>query len=291
MTVCEERVRRLTLGDGGAEGGADGGGGSTDGDGGSVQVTMDAIRGALPEDLRSHPSVAKAEKPEDFIRQAINAERLVGVDPSRVVTVPLEGDDEGFRGALHKLGLPDTTEGYKLRAPQDKDGKPIEAFDPSKSALARSFVEKAHEAGVMPKQAQALYDWMVGHTQETMQAREKQADEAFHRNVATLRERWGDNYDANVALADFAAGKMGIAEKLNRAGLGHDPDVLQALARYGKMLGEDHDVGGSAPGNSQMAAREQGMELLRRAAGERNPHEAKRLNQEAQAFFRKARGE
>ena len=251
---------------------------------------MAALRASLPEDLQQHPSIAKAEKPEDFIRQAINAEKLVGVDPNRVLTVPQEGDTDGFRSALYKLGLPETTEDYKIAPPVDKDGNPIEGFGLD-TELAKGFVTKAHEAGVMPKQAEALYHWFTGEAQGQMQQQAQKAEETFNQNIATLKEQWGDNYDGNIGLADFAAKKLGITDKVNDAGLGHDPDVLGALAQVGKLLSEDHEVGGvSGGGNAAAGYRQQAEDLLRRAQETSNGEEMRRLNKEAQAFFAKARG-
>lgn len=281
---------RLVLGDGGDTGGDTGGaGGDTGGKGEAPTVDMETLRSVLPEDLRDHPSVARAEKPEDFIRQAINAEKLVGVNPNRVLTIPEEGDTDGFRSALYKLGLPEAMDNYTIEAPKDADGNPLQGFD-TKSELAQGFLSKAHEAGVMPKQAEALYHWFAEQTQGQMKAQAEKAEQAFNENVAKLKEQWGDNYDANIGLADFAAKKLGILDKVNDAGLGHDPDVLGALAQVGKLLGEDHEIN---PGGGANAAsyREQAMDLLRRAQETRNTQEARRLNQEAQQLFAKARGD
>ncbi|NBB92346.1 MAG: hypothetical protein GVY32_04160 [Gammaproteobacteria bacterium] len=250
---------------------------------------MAALRSALPEDLRDHPSIAKAEKPEDFIRQAVNAEKLVGVNPNRVLTIPEQGDTDGFRNALYKLGLPEAMDNYAIEPPKDADGNPLQGFS-TDTDLAKGFLSKAHEAGVMPKQAEALYHWFAEQTQGHQKAQAEQAEQAFNQNIATLKEQWGDNYDANLGLADFAAKKLGISNKVSDAGLGHDPDVLGALAQVGKLLGEDHEVTPGGGGNPSAGYREQGMDLLRRAQETRNPQEARRLNQEAQHFFAKARG-
>lgn len=250
---------------------------------------MAALRSALPEDLRDHPSIAKAEKPEDFIRQAINAEKLVGVNPNRVLTIPEPGDTDGFRSALYKLGLPEAMDNYTIEPPKDADGNPLQGFN-TDTELAKGFLSKAHEAGVMPKQAEALYHWFAEQTQGHQKAQAEKAEQAFNENIATLKEQWGDNYDANLGLADFAAKKLGILDKVNDAGLGHDPDVLGALAQVGKLLGEDHEVTPGGSGNAAAGYREQAMDLLRRAQETRNPREAKRLNEEAQQFFAKARG-
>ncbi len=98
-------------------------------------------------------------------------------------------------------------------------------------------------------------------------------------------------------------GKLGSSEKnpsggdelkkvINEAGLGNNPHVVRAFSKAGKLLAEDGVGSDRGSGNSpfgQMTpdeARGKALELQEQALNTENRIEKKRLNEEAQKFWK-----
>jgi len=290
-------------GDGGGEpaGGqpAAGQGGAAQQSGGEQQITMDVVKQQLPQELREDPNIAKHQDLEGFARTFKHAQQMVGKDPSQIVEKPQDPTDaDQRRQFLSHLGLPDTADGYQLQQPKDSEGNPIEAV-PTDTDLAKGFIQKAHEVGILPDQAQELFDWFGQQVQETTTGQRQQTEQQAQQNIEQLKKEWGQAFDQNVRAANFAVEQLdegqdgSLREKLDRAGLGSDPEGIKGLSRIGKMMSEDGSAatgaekGSSGFGNAMAPdeARARGKEILRQSHQATSNTRQKELAQEAQKYF------
>lgn len=254
------------------------------------------FRDTLPADLKSHTALAKITNVEHMARSYISAQKMIGKDPDRVVELPGAEDLEGRRAVLERLGLPKDTTGYKLEAPQ---GAP--EFLAPKGPLAEGFTAAAHKLGILPDQAAGVYQWFAGAMSETAKMQASQEDAAHAENTRALQAKYGAAFDQNIAAANFGVDKVGgdeLRALLDSKGLGTHPLVIEAFSQIGKMLAEDgigdtRGGGGGNPFGGALApdeARAKARDLQAQAMKEPNMAERRRLNTEAQKFYKMATG-
>lgn len=255
------------------------------------------FREALPDDLKQHPSLQKMTNIEHMARSYVSAQKMVGKDPDSIVELPKADDPDGRRAVLAKLGLPEKPEGYgELKPPE---GAP--EFLKPEGPLAKGFIEAAHKLGVLPDQVSGMYEWFSGVMGEAAQAREAELNAEADENIRALQGEWGNAYDQRVAAANFAIDKLGgdeLRNELDAAGLGASPVVLKALAQVGGIMAEDGvgDGRGTGKGSSfggvmtPDEARSKAREMQQIALNEKNPAERRRLNEEAQKYYKMATG-
>lgn len=252
---------------------------------------------ALPEELRRDPSLGKIKDLEGMARSYLSAQKLVGKDPQQTVELPrADAKFDEKRQIFGKLGAPDSADGYKLKAP---DGLP-EQVTRLDTPLGKAFLETAHKVGLLPEQAQAVYENFSSILASTMQEESGKSEKAHAENIAALRTELGEAFDERVRAAEFAIEKLGggdLREAINEAGLGTNPHLVKALAQVGMMMAEDDggaDGDRTGPKFGRMApaeARARGQDILRQALNEKNMAERRRLNEEAQKFFKMAAGD
>lgn len=298
-----------TLYDGGSDGG-DGGNGDTSAggkEGGDANAgaggkegaaptlpAFEQVLSALPEDLRKEPSVAKMKDLEGMVRSFVSAQKMLGKDPSRLVELPEPTDAEGVRGVLQRLGVPESPEGYKL---EPLEGAP-DYLAPDQP-LAQVFLKAAHEHNVLPQQAQAIYKTVVGSLMEAAKQHAVQVQSTHDENIRTLQKEFGPAFDGKLASANFAVQELGgdeLREAIDNAELGTHPALIKALSRVGEML-QEHSLGGEGRGAAGRGgamtpaeARAHAMDLQRQALNAATAAERKRLNEEAQKYYKLANG-
>lgn len=295
-------------GDGGAAEGAAGGTGGEGGSGatgtgaGGGEGTPSLPEGAIflkdwkneiPEAIRGSNDFANVKSIGELASVMQSARTLVGVDPTRTFTLPSsETDVDGRRQVLTKLGLHENIDDFKLNLP---DGVAADA------PIVKGFHEKAFEIGVLPDQAQGLFDWFGGLAKEAADADLKKAETTHAENITALKAEWGPAHDQNLAAANLAISRLGgddLLSAINEAGMGTHPMLLKALSTVGKLMAEK-GVGdlsgedGMATFDGQKdipALKAKAHELLGKAINEKNPSEQKRLRDEAQALLTQVSG-
>jgi len=196
---------------------------------------------SLPAELQADPTIAKYTSLEGAARGLIGAVKMIGDRPENLMKMPGAGDAEATRAVLHKLGLPETPEGYSLR--------PVEgSSQAADSELAKVFTSACFEAGVLPGAMQAVFE-KVGASLEDFDKQQKAAADAREtENMAVLKSQYGSALDDTLTRAEVVADKFGLIEVLNEAGLGTHPGVISALAAIFPTLQED--TAGGRPGGS-----------------------------------------
>jgi hypothetical protein len=240
---------------------------------------------ALPETLRTDPNIAKFRdgRLEDFAEAYRNAVKLIGVPPDQIIRV---SDDR--MAALRKLGAPEKPDSYQFTPPEGV---------PEELALGGAldwYREVAAKAGLLPEQAQAVYEAYVRKTAEMR--------EAFTENVrkaeASLRLEWGPQYDGNIAAAKKAVSALGLEEAVAEAGLGANPAFVKAMVAVSRAMfpAETGPTGGQGPvlPADPAEARAEAKRLMEQAfqahrAGRRE--ESAALQRRAAELFKRAVGE
>lgn len=85
--------------------------------------------------------------------------------------------------------------------------------------------------------------------------------------VEALREEWGADLEANLALAREAAGAVAdeeLVELLEESGLGNDPRIIMAAARIGRLLRAEQGDRGDSPNADERDALEETLDELSR---------------------------
>lgn len=217
----------------------------------SATAAPQSFHEQLPEDLRTDPTFAKFTSVQDLAQSYQHAQRMVGVKPDEMVRLPAQDDDgTGQRAVLEKLGLPTEMDVYKL--------EPIEGAPETLGVdqpLANGFREAAFKAGVLPAQAQAIYNWFAEQVTTATEAQQTAANDQREGDEAALKTQWGDAFNARKAAARYAMdqiGGEGLAKIISDAGLDVNPVVMETFAKLGLKMGENPAQPGeaAAPGNA-----------------------------------------
>ncbi len=249
------------------------------------------FRSALPEDIRGHVALEKIADIEGLGRSFINAQQMIGKDPSRVVELPTADKPEELKALMTKLGAPADASGYTLTP---VEGAP-EWLAPGQD-MAKGFLEFAAKDGFLPAQAQNAYSWFTQTMTEAAKVAEAKALETSETNIRSMEAEFGGAFDQKVALANHAIDKLGgeeLRKVLNDAGIGHVPVVIKAFINAAGMMKEDNAGDGGTGGTfgnqlSPDEARSKGKALLVQASQSSDMAERRRLNEEAQTFFQMA---
>ena len=162
-------------------------------------------------------------------------EKFVGAER---MAVPKDGDAEGLKAALRRLGAPEQPEGYEFQPPE---GLPEGVYSDD---TAQWFRRLAHGASLTKAQARGLHDaWVqeIGRLDDEAAARREAEERALD---AALRQKWGQTYDEKVAQARRAAARLAEAHQLD--GLERHigaPALLELFAGLGEAMGEDTLLG------------------------------------------------
>lgn len=191
---------------------------------------------ALPEDIRSHPSMENLDGVEALAKSWVNAQKLIGKEK---LPIPTGADDkEGWDTVFTRLGRPEKAELYEI----SKDGIPSEV--PIDENFLTNFKGVAHGLGLNPTQVQGLFKWWVD-TEKGIITQMGETDLATKQTAETaLRTEWGKAYDQNVKLASTVITKFGgdAAQELLNSKFANDTKVIKLLASIGKAISEDTDL-------------------------------------------------
>lgn len=196
-------------------------------------------RDALPEDIRTSPSLSKFETQEGLAKSYINLERMLGQDK---VVVPKEGDQAGWEAAYKALGRPNDPKEYGFEPPKDLPAG-LEYSQEQDTRLANV----AHKAGLNRQQAALVREEFIKYMGEGVQAQSESFEASRATQETQIKSEWGRAYDQNIKEAKLAmkeyTGDEFVAY-LEQTGLGNHPAMIKAfhtIAR--KTMGEDKLIG------------------------------------------------
>ena len=217
---------------------------------------LDAL---VPEDLRGSKVYGTAKDIRALLKLAGHQARQIGKQGKGVLPLgdsPTETDLAMYRQGM---GIPETPEGYNFEVPEGL----AEQYD---DKMVKEMLATFHAANLSPVQVKAIVDldakWMREGTEENAKA----AGAAKKETEAVLRDEWGQDYAANLALANRV-----VAERIPEgdredvlAAIGNDPRFIRLFADLGRAYLEDVPIMAEANRRDSMAAE---IERLRAEPG------------------------
>ena len=176
----------------------------------------------------------------DVIKSYQGAEKLIGRDPTTLLTLPRADDADGTRAIFAKLGLPEKPEAYDMRVGLPKEAVVDDGF-------AKTMQGIFHKAGLTAGQATAL----VADYNANALAQQAQAAKDYDLNVqadkAALLDKWRGGHDRMMNRAKTAATSLGFTPELidsieRQVGYAK---TYEMFAEIGGKLGEDSLVSGN----------------------------------------------
>ena len=161
---------------------------------------------------------------------------------SAKISLPKDGDEKALAKFYSHLGMPDNTNDYVLK------------FNGDDEPLKEAFKQVCFDNHILPKSAQALYDWFVTNRDVEMKKEEQSWLDHSTREAEEQISLWGAQSDKNLELMKrgirvFA--EEGDDESVNaiEKALG-TKRMMNVFCRLGEAVSEDNPVsfgGKSAP--------------------------------------------
>jgi hypothetical protein len=239
-----------------------GGEGTQDGQGGASSFDFRSLIGddgrfvsgyheKLPENLREHAKhFQKYTDPIQALQHTLNLQQLLGQKANAVVIPDATAPREAWDPVLKKLGVPDSPDGYGLKAP---DNLP-EGVTVSPEEL-QGFATLAHEIGLTPQQVAKLQEYDLGRAGKSASSSAEQAAaieaQELDKQREVLKKEWGTGQDADKkrALAERAALTFGFTpDEVKADPLFRNARFVMTLARAGAAMSEDSLASGENAG-------------------------------------------
>lgn len=205
---------------------------------------------SLPEDLRTDANITKFSSVEELAKGYNNASALIGRDK-----IPMPKTEEEMRGVQLRLGMPATFEEYKLGpelgaqwTAEDLEESPEPGVDLDK--WRSCYKQLAHEYGFTQTQAAKMYERVARETNLAKRREQAKVEAEMQQCDVALKGAWGEAHGLKLQIASKAVNSLfgtELKEKIDKAGLGRDPEFLQAMAKIGSRSLEELgiDVKGS----------------------------------------------
>jgi hypothetical protein len=220
-------------GSGGGQAGGDGGG-AGGGASGSAKSWIDD----LPEDIRGEASLKLHKDVGSLAKSYISAQKMIGADK-----IPVPGKHstpDEWKQIFAKLGLPESPDKYEVKA---QDG-----FNPE---LLGKFKKMAHEAGILPQQAEKVLEMYSEVNKNALETFQSQKKAKVAEKMGSLQKEWGEAFDQEMQTA-VAGMNSWISEEekawMKENGLNTDPTFIKLMNKLGKAAGEGKIKGGGTGG-------------------------------------------
>ncbi|MDB6117908.1 MAG: hypothetical protein JWO08_1689 [Verrucomicrobiaceae bacterium] len=202
----------------------------------------------------------KAPAPlRDFITANMTAARS---KTDGMVRVPgADAKPEEVAAYFKAIGVPDTPDGYRLKAPEKvPEGVALDAD------MEKAFLGRARELGLTAKQVTALRDFQLEHLGGAVVKNREAMAATIAAEKADLDKRFGDKINDTVAQAKAIANQKwmpdGMKKYIEDGAL--DPahgnfagaDFLEFMAQAAKATGEDRGGAGIRGSNTGSNTRE-----------------------------------
>lgn len=228
-------------------------------------------RDSLPPEYRDHAEIKGYNDLSTLVKTHLNQQSLLG---RKGIIPPTDKDGPEIWDRYYKgLGRPDAPDAYGLKRPENIP-EPI-----YKGLVADEFAKTAHGLGLTQKQAQGLHDWWNGTIGKRLDEDKASWDKEAETANASLREKWGNAFDAKMALAerviDHAGPEFGAVLKDSR--LRNNPAFIEAFANLGDKMSEHSIIQGRPTGGVMTPAEALASiaELETEALKEGNAHPSK----------------
>ena len=198
----------------------------------------------LPQELRGNPSLAQfqgkswEEVGPNLAKSYVETKSMIGAD--KMLRPTDKWTDKEYGDLYTQLGRPDAPDKYSMPDVQMPEGLKM---DEAKIAERKSLY---HKAGLSDKQAKALIEADLTFVKSSYEADKQSTESAKLSAESSLKQEWGDKFQANIELARSVVAKFGdeqFTRYIEESGLGNDPRLIKMLAKAGQGLMEDRATG------------------------------------------------
>lgn len=197
-------------------------------------------RTSLPEDIREDPSLQPLQDVNALAKSYVHSQKMLGAD--KVVVPGKYATSDEWRSFYHKAGLPQEVNDYEVTsANTDVDEE-----------FFNDYKEASHKAGVLPSQAQEMFNWYMDKANSEVERQETEDQHSIENSLKTLQTDWGNAYEVKLSAARNAVnhfGDDGLKDYLDSSGLGNNPNLIKVFSKIGETLSDDSFKGDSNPGN------------------------------------------
>lgn len=191
-------------------------------------IKPQSIWGELDADDAAYVSKKGVKSPADLLHSYRALEKAY----SSRISLPKDGDEEALQKIYSHLGMPDSTENYSLNL--KKEDEP----------LAAHFKQVCWDNHILPKSAQALYDWFVQNRSAEALQSEQDWLATSEREMAEQKQEWGVKAERNLELMKrgirlFAADDEAVSRIEQALGTKR---LMQVFCRLGEAISEDNPV-------------------------------------------------
>lgn len=184
--------------------------------------------GAVSDDDFSYIDKKGFKTPQDLLKSYRELERAY----SSKVSIPKDGDKEGFSKLYMKLGMP-----------QDKDSFEIDFLDEDKE-IGEQFKVICLENNILPQSAQAMYKWFVDFRTDMEKKSAQKWAENSSKELCEMKQEWGKDANRNMELVRRGirvfSDDTDVIENMEKA-LG-TKQMMKAFMNVGQALSEDNPV-------------------------------------------------
>ena len=186
----------------------------------------------LPEAFAS-----KFKTVDGALKSYANLEKMLG-NQNKVAVPGDNASKEEIALFRSKIGVPEKADGYKINKPE---GLPDELWGADR---VTAYQAKAHELGLTAKQAEGLAAWQAEKLGGDVKANQATIQASRDATVAELKQEWGGNFEANVALAEKGAAAAGLTADVLKSTpeLSNNPHFIRAMQAVALKLGEDRSA-------------------------------------------------
>lgn len=169
----------------------------------------------------------------------VHAQKMIGADK---VTIPTkDAPAEDWSQVFRKLGNPENFEDYKID---------VEGFDLN-DPISKGFAEKAHQLGVLPKQAAEIVSYFNEATKAQNEQFKQEDDANYNTKVEALKTQWGQDFEKNAQIAEQSFQKLfdaDVQKEMDDSGMLANPTVIKMLHSLGSKLMDDSTLQGTTAG-------------------------------------------
>lgn len=227
-----------------------------------------AMRSSLPEDLKGNPLLdpfGEGDQPSGFeglVREHISVQHLIGGE--KVARPTEKSSPEDWDRFFNQMGRPENAESYDFGDFQPPENVPWDG------ELQKGLVEDIHAAGLSNAQANQLMRAYASRQAEAHEAALVTSNQAHESMEDSLRNEWGLEYDANLALTmkafntAFGEGAGTVAEIQLPDGslLGDHPAFIRGFFELAGRMREDSFIEGSRSAQQRGFNPKQALEEL-----------------------------
>lgn len=198
----------------------------------------------LPADYDPHrKTLANYRDFGSLTKSFMDAKRAASMRTEGLLKVPVHPGENATKEQLDAFnaesaafrkatGVPDSADGYELKAPAS-----IPEGMEWNEDFAKGFAVEAHKLGLSKQQVQSLSAWHFNEIAKQDQTINTQGKAAYEAEMTKVRQAFGDNLDKRLMDAKRAALTLGLDPEKHP--IFYRSDTIIAMAKLADMMGED----------------------------------------------------